>query len=42
MLAFSVGWGAPGVWIGLASGLGVVAVLMTLRWSRYNRLAAVA
>ncbi|ABC21501.1 MATE family efflux transporter [Rhodospirillum rubrum] len=34
LLAFPLGVGAPGVWIGLAGGLSVVAVLMTRRWIR--------
>ncbi|MCI0752527.1 MATE family efflux transporter [Teichococcus vastitatis] len=33
-LGFPGGWGPLGVWIGLASGLAVVAVLMTLRWAQ--------
>jgi MATE family multidrug resistance protein len=33
-LGFSAGWGPLGVWIGLASGLAIVAVLMTLRWAQ--------
>ncbi|MFC4168608.1 MATE family efflux transporter [Teichococcus aestuarii] len=33
-LGFPGGFGPLGVWIGLASGLGIVAVLMTLRWAR--------
>jgi MATE family multidrug resistance protein len=38
VLAFPGGMGARGVWIGLALGLAVVAVLMTLRWGRHRRL----
>jgi MATE family multidrug resistance protein len=34
LLAFPAGLGGVGVWLGLASGLGTVAVLMTLRWRR--------
>jgi MATE family multidrug resistance protein len=30
-LGFRVGWGAPGIWWGLAMGIGVVAVLLTFR-----------
>jgi MATE family multidrug resistance protein len=30
-----------GIWIGLASGLAVVAVLMTWRWIRRERLGLV-
>jgi len=32
-LGFGAEWGPRGVWIGLACGLGSVAVLMTLRWA---------
>ncbi|HWX48802.1 MAG TPA: MATE family efflux transporter [Roseomonas sp.] len=32
-LGFGAEWGPQGVWIGLASGLGSVALLMTLRWA---------
>jgi MATE family multidrug resistance protein len=32
VLAFPLGLAGPGIWIGLATGLAVVAVLMTLRW----------
>ncbi|NYT64090.1 MATE family efflux transporter [Alcaligenaceae bacterium] len=38
-LAFVVGWGGVGVWMGLATGLTVVAVLLTSRWLRYSRMA---
>jgi multidrug resistance protein, MATE family len=38
VLAFPVGLAGLGVWIGLASGLAVVAVLMVWRWSRRERL----
>jgi MATE family multidrug resistance protein len=31
VLAFSFGWGPPGVWWGLAVGLGVVALLLLRR-----------
>lgn len=37
-LAFGLGWGGVGIWIGLASGLAVVAVLMVARWIRRDRL----
>jgi MATE family multidrug resistance protein len=30
-LGFGLGWGPPGVWWGLAIGIGVVAILLTLR-----------
>ncbi|PHK94923.1 MATE family efflux transporter [Pseudoroseomonas rhizosphaerae] len=36
-LGFPAGWGPLGVWVGLASGLAIVAVLMTLRWARMAR-----
>ncbi|WP_157135932.1 MATE family efflux transporter [Teichococcus cervicalis] len=33
-LGFPGGWGPLGIWVGLASGLGFVAVMLTLRWQR--------
>lgn len=41
LLAFEYGYDGIGLWIGLASGLGVVAVLMSARWMMRNRLALV-
>ncbi|MDH7784674.1 MATE family multidrug resistance protein [Ochrobactrum sp. 19YEA23] len=35
LLAFKVGMGGQGIWLGLAAGLGIVAVMMTLRWRRH-------
>jgi MATE family multidrug resistance protein len=37
-LAFGLGWKGVGIWIGLAAGLAVVAVLMLGRWIRRERL----
>ena len=37
-LAFSQGWNGVGIWVGLASGLGIVAILMLVRWSMRARL----
>jgi MATE family multidrug resistance protein len=37
-LAFGAGLGGRGLWIGLATGLTVVAVLMLHRWTRRDRL----
>jgi MATE family multidrug resistance protein len=37
-LAFGLGWGAVGVWWGLAAGLAVVSVLLIRRWSARARL----
>jgi MATE family multidrug resistance protein len=35
LLAFKFGMGGQGIWLGLAAGLGIVAVMMTLRWRRH-------
>jgi len=40
-LGFGLGWGGVGIWTGLATGLGVVALLMIARWSRRERLGLV-
>ncbi len=40
-LAFGAGWGGVGIWTGLAVGLGVVAVLMLIRWLARARLGLV-
>ena len=37
-LGFGLGWEGLGIWIGLAAGLGVVAILMIVRWMRRERL----
>lgn len=37
-LAFAMDWRGIGIWAGLAAGLGVVAILMLLRWTRRDRL----
>lgn len=37
-LAFGAGWRGLGIWIGLAAGLAVVALLMLIRWTRRERL----
>jgi MATE family multidrug resistance protein len=41
LLAFPLGAGAPGLWVGLAAGLAVVAVLMAVRWARRATLGLV-
>jgi multidrug resistance protein, MATE family len=41
-LAFGLGWQGLGIWIGLAAGLAVVAVLMIARWMRRERLGLAA
>jgi len=40
-LAFGLGWKGVGIWVGLATGLAVVAVLMIARWMRRERLGLV-
>lgn len=41
-LAFPLGWGGIGIWLGLASGLTVVAILMVSRWMRREKLGLVS
>ena len=38
VLGFYFGLGGIGIWIGLATGLGIVATLLTIRWMRRDRL----
>lgn len=38
LLAFPLALGGLGIWLGLAGGLGVVAVLLVVRWSLRRRL----
>jgi MATE family multidrug resistance protein len=38
LLAFGLGLGGTGIWIGLATGIGIVAVLMIRRWQHRERL----
>jgi MATE family multidrug resistance protein len=38
LLAFPAGWGGVGIWVGLAAGLAIVAVLIMLRWRRRTRI----
>lgn len=40
-LAFGAGMGGAGVWLGLAAGLGTVALLMTRRWMRREHAIAI-
>jgi len=40
-LAFPLGMAGLGIWLGLASGLGVVALLLVLRWTLRARLGLV-
>jgi multidrug resistance protein, MATE family len=41
LLAFKLGFGPVGIWIGLASGLVAVAIVMLWRWTRRERLGLV-
>lgn len=41
-LGFGLGWDGVGIWMGLASGLAVVSVLMLWRWSRREALGLVS
>ena len=41
LLSFQTGLGGVGIWLGLASGLGVVAGLLIWRWTRRERLGLV-
>nr|WP_156025162.1 MATE family efflux transporter [Sphingomonas phyllosphaerae] len=38
LLGFGFGWGAAGIWWGLAVGLGVVSALLLWRWSARERI----
>ena len=40
-LGFGLHWGGIGIWVGLASGLAVVAVLMLARWLRREQIGLV-
>lgn len=40
-LAFHLGWDGVGLWTGLALGLAIVAVLMTVRWAMRERIGLV-
>jgi multidrug resistance protein, MATE family len=42
LLAFRFGFAGSGIWIGLSSGLAVVAVLLLLRWLRRDELGLTA
>ncbi|HEY8335159.1 MAG TPA: MATE family efflux transporter, partial [Tardiphaga sp.] len=41
LFAFQLGFGGVGIWIGLASGLVVVAIMMIRRWTMRARLGLV-
>ena len=34
LLAFGLGWGVVGLWVGLASGLAAVGVILLVAWMR--------
>ena len=38
LLAFGLGLGGVGVWLGMATGLTIVAGLLTRRWVKLSRL----
>jgi MATE family multidrug resistance protein len=40
-LAFAANWGGVGIWVGLASGLGLVAALLIWRWTLRDQLGLV-
>ena len=40
LLAFHFGFAGVGIWMGLSTGLAVVAVLLLTRWLRRDRLPA--
>ena len=39
LLAFHFGFHGVGIWMGLSTGLAVVAALLLARWLRRNRIA---
>ena len=41
LLAFPLGMAGVGIWLGLASGLGAVALLLIARWTMRERLGLV-
>jgi MATE family multidrug resistance protein len=41
-LAFREGWGGFGIWTGLATGLGIVALMMLSRWLLRHRLGLIS
>jgi MATE family multidrug resistance protein len=41
VLAFGLKWQGVGIWVGLATGLAVVAALMLARWARRERIGLV-
>lgn len=41
-LAFREGWGGVGIWTGLATGLGIVALMMLSRWLLRHRLGLIS
>jgi MATE family multidrug resistance protein len=40
VLAFPLGMDGAGIWIGLATGLAAVAVLLTARWTKRDGLGS--
>jgi len=38
-LCFSLGWGAPGIWVGLSAALVLIGAALVVFWRRAIRIA---